>query len=185
MNTLDQYARAVRSSNLGSKPDTTRSDSDMLGAAGLAAKPVRTRADGTQTTGSPLGVAMARLLAGNDNHATKDVVRILAAKATGKAYRMGDECSQVEAEDLARRVLAWYRLGTCKACGGHGVRRIAGTNRLSAEQCQACGGTGKLQLRKQIPWARIVLVEWMIGEIDRELAYAAPAIKAALAADGA
>ena len=35
----DRYASAVRSSNLRSKADTNMSDSDVIGAAGLAAAP--------------------------------------------------------------------------------------------------------------------------------------------------
>ena len=42
MRVLDRYASAIDSSNLKSEPGTTFSDTDVLGAAGIAAKPVRT-----------------------------------------------------------------------------------------------------------------------------------------------
>lgn len=157
----DRYASAVHSGNLGSKPDTTASDSDVLGAVGLASRKV------------PLGVALMRLLSG-DNHAAADVVRILADKAVGKAYRMGNECGRTEAEDLAKAVLAWYRHGTCTKCGGHGVQLIPGTTTLGGKECPACRGTGRLRLEKQFGMLRLELARWMVAEVDRELAHAGP-----------
>jgi len=168
MKIVDRYSTAVHSSNLGSKPDTTASDSDVLGAAGLAARRV------------PLGVALMRLLAG-DNHASADVVRILADKAVGKAYRMGNECGRAEAEDLARAVLAWHRHGACKPCGGHGVQVIPGTTTLGGKECPACRGTGRLRLEKHVGMVRLELARWLASEVERELAFAGPAAMKALA----
>jgi hypothetical protein len=168
MKIVDRYSTAVHSSNLGSKPETTASDSDVLGAAGLAARRV------------PLGVALMRLLAG-DNHASADVVRILADKAVGKAYRMGNECGRSEAEDLGRAVLAWYRHGTCARCGGHGVLLIPGTTTLGDTACPACRGDGRIRLDRQVPLIRLELARWLVAEVERELAFAGPAAMRALA----
>lgn len=168
MNIVDRYSTAVHSSNLGSKPETTASDSDVLGAAGLAARQV------------PLGVALMRLLAG-DNHASSDVVRILADKAVGKGYRMGNECGRSEAEDLGRAVLAWYRHGTCARCGGHGVLLIPGTTTLGNHECPACRGDGRIRLDRQVPMVRLELARWLAAEVERELAFAGPAAMKALA----
>ncbi len=180
MRFTDRYTAAVPSRNLTSDPDTRASDSDVLGAAGLAAKPRRMGADGVERPGSPLGIALMRLLAG-DNHASAETVRILAGKAVGKAYRLGIECRQVEADDLARAVLAWHRHGTCRQCGGHGVRVIPGTTTLGGEQCSPCGGTGRRLLRREIPMQFLALAEWLAVEIERELAFAGPAAMHALA----
>lgn len=168
MKIADRYASAIDSRNLGSKPDTTASDSDVLGAAGLAARKV------------PLGIALMRLLSG-DNHASSDVVRILADKAVGKAYRMGNDCSRTQAEDLAQHVLMRYRHGACRPCGGHGKQLIAGTTTLGNKDCPACRGTGRIPLEKVVGMMQLELARWLDAEIERELAFAGPAAMKALA----
>jgi len=167
MTIIDRYASAIRSSNLGSKPDTLSSDSDVLGAAGLAAKR------------SPLAIALLRLFCG-DNHASTAVVGILADKAVGKAYRMGNECSRVEALDISAAVLAWHRDGTCKVCGGHGVKLIPGTTVLSGDPCTVCLG-GRIRFDRQFPVARLDLARWLAAELDREQAIAGADAMRALA----
>lgn len=160
MKITDRYATAVRSRNLGSNPKTTFSDSDVLCAVGLAGKRV------------PLGTALMRLLSG-DNRAGSDIVRILADKAVGKAFRMsGADCPRPEAEDLARAVLAWYRDGTCRVCSGHGVLLIPGTTTLGNHECPACRGDGRIRLDRRISLARLELARWMVAEVERELAIA-------------
>lgn len=161
MKIADRYASATHSRNLSSDPDTTASDSDVLGAAGLAAK------------SNPLGIALMRLLSG-DNHASADVVRILADKAVGKAYRMGNECSRTEAEDLASAMLAWFRHGACSSCNGLGALLIPGTTTLGNKECPACRGTGRLRLEKHVGMLRLELARWLASEIERELAIAGP-----------
>ena len=168
MSIIDRYASAVRSSNMGSKPETTRSDSDVIGAAGLAAKHV------------PLGIALMRLLSG-DNHASGVIVDILAEKAVGKAYRLGNECGRVEATDIARAVLAWHRDATCKPCGGHGVLHIPGTPTLGSERCPRCKGAGRMPFDRQFSMVRLELARWLVAEVERELAIAGPAAMRALA----
>lgn len=164
---MDRYASAIRSSNLGSKPETTNSDSDVIGAAGLAAKR------------SPLAIALLRLLCG-DNHASASVVGILADRAVGKAYRMGGECTRVEAWDISAAVLAWHRDGACKACGGHGVRLIAGTTTLGNDKCPQCV-FGRIRFDRQFSEKRLGLAMWLSSEIEREQAIAGSDAMRALA----
>ena len=75
----DRYASAIRSSNLQTDERTTYSDTDVLGAFGLAGKE------------HPLSVALQRLFLG-DNGAAEAVVGILAElvrqKANGMRLRM-------------------------------------------------------------------------------------------------
>lgn len=158
---IDRYSSAVRSRDMSSRPLTTHSDSDVMGAAGLAGKR------------APLGMALLRLFVG-DNHAAAAIVEILAAKAIGKAYRMGRECGRVEAEDISRAVLAWHREGSCKPCGGHGVKIIPGTTTLGNETCKSCAGTGRLLFDRQFTPARLELARWLSAEIYREQASAGP-----------
>lgn len=167
MTIIDRYATAIRSSNLGSKPETVNSDSDVIGAAGLAAKR------------SPLAIALLRLFCG-DNHASTTVVGILADKAVGKAYRMGNECSRVEAWDISAAVLAWHRDGTCKVCGGHGVKLIPGTTTLGGEKCASCAN-GRIRFDAQFPMVRLDLARWLAAELDREQAIAGADAMRALA----
>lgn len=180
MRIQDRYASAVRSSNLRSKPDTTHSDTDVLGAAGLAAKPVRV-VDGIERPGSPLGIALMRLFAG-DNTAAADIVRIMAASLVGKAWRMSEQrVSQVQAEDIARAVLAWHRDGVCKPCGGHGYKLVEGAPMLSEQTCPACHGTRKVPFDSAFPLDLVLLARWLLAEVEREQAIAGPAAMAALA----
>ena len=177
----DRYATAVHSSNLASDPDTTRSDSDVLGAMGFAGKPWLTDPGGhVRRRGSPLGAALLRLFMG-DNHASSTIVEILAAKADGKAHRTGVDITRLEAEDLARKVLAWHRDGICRPCGGHGVQIIPGTTTLSGANCTHCGGSGRLRLDRHIVLQHLDLAQWLLAEMDREMGVAGPLAMRALA----
>ena len=167
MTIIDRYSSAIRSSNLGSRPETTQSDSDVLGAAGLAAKR------------SPLAIALLRLFCG-DNHSSNSIVGILADKAVGRAYRMGNECGRVEAWDISAAVLAWHRDGTCKVCGGHGVKLIPGTTTLSGDRCTSCRD-GRIKFDAQFPMQRLDLARWLAAELDREQAIAGADAMRALA----
>lgn len=160
---LDRYAGAVHSRDLSSKEKTTYSDSDVLGAAGLAAKR------------SPLAISLARLFSG-DNRAAAELVRIMARMLVGKAYRMGATLGEVEAADLARAVLAWHRDGRCKVCGGHGYELTpadhGGRRTVTERACRACRGTGKIPFEAQFTRERRDLAKWLLTEIEREQAIA-------------
>lgn len=166
----NRYASAVRSSNLRSKPETTFSDSDVLGAHGLAAKQ------------RPLAVALQRLFLGDGRQAA-DVVAIMAQSVCTWAYRRHDivvpagECSEI-----ARSVLAWFRDGRCRPCGGHGFLVIPGTRTLDPDRpCQACRGTGRVPFDRQFSTEQLLLAKWLLGEVEREQALAGDAAMRALA----
>ena len=95
---MSRYASAVRSNNLRSAAATTYSDSDVLGAVGLASKR------------HPLAMALARLFCG-DNHAARELVVILSELAWGKAAVLRIDLKRTQADDIARAVLAWHRDG--------------------------------------------------------------------------
>lgn len=181
MKISDRYATAVHSSNLKSKPETTFSDADVLGAAGLAGKAERTLPDGTVVRGAPLGIALMRLLSG-DNSASREIVAILSDSAVGKAWRMDSmKLQRVQADDMARAVLAWFRDGTCKPCGGHGYLLMQGAPSLSEHACPACRGTRKVPFDSAFPMEQVLLARWLLAEVEREIAFAGPAAMAALA----
>lgn len=177
MTIKDRYASSIRTSNLRSKPDTCMSDSDVIGAAGLAGK--ATRHDGT--AGSPLAMALLRLFCG-DNRASGEIVVIMAGMLVGKAWHgYGVELSRLEASDIAMAVLAWHRDGICKSCGGHGYKLLEGAPALSDQECQECHGLGKLPFESQFGEHRRGLARWMLVEVERELSAAGPQAMSALA----
>lgn len=165
---IDRYSGAVHSGNLGSKPDTTHSDSDVLGAFGLAAKR------------SPLAVALARLFTG-DNHAAGHIVTILAEKVISRAYSQGITLAHVEAQDLSRAVLSWQRDSRCKSCGGHGVRVILGTTTLGDEPCPVCKGEGRIPFNRQFTMERLELARWLSTKLEAEIGVAGEAAMRMLA----
>lgn len=165
----DRYSSAVRSSNLKSNPRTTKSDSDVLGAAGFASKH------------RPLAIALMRLFVG-DNHASRDIVELLTRMVVGKAWH-GQKMAlpETEARDISQAVLAWHRDGVCKACGGHGYMRVDGAPTISDQPCGVCRGTGKVPFDKHFKGGRRELAQWLVTEIEREQAAAGQAAMAALA----
>ncbi len=164
----DRYSTAIRAKNLRSDPNTRASDPDILGAAGLAGRT------------EPLAMALLRLFAG-DNHASVSIVATMSEMAWGKAQVLGVKLKRVQADDLARAVLAWHRDGVCKACNGHGYALIEGSPGLSANECPACRGTGKVPFDKQFRMEWQDVARWLCAEIERESGRAGPAAMSKLA----
>jgi hypothetical protein len=170
MEIKDRYARAIRSTKLAPKPNNDHADIDVLGAAGLAAKT------------NALCVAMMRLLSG-DNHAARDVIEVLAEKATSKAHYTGMEppLKHLQARALCANVLDWYRHGTCRACEGRRQSLIPGTPMLSGLDCTTCRGTGKQPFEQVADRDRRELALWVRDEVERAVALAGPAVMRRLA----
>jgi hypothetical protein len=144
------------------------SSADILGAAGKASKD------------HPLSLSLLRLFNG-DNGAVSEIIELMTSAAVGKAYRVGPEISRVAASFIARLVLDWYRDSTCKACGGHGFKRMNGAPTLSDQPCGQCAGTGRRNFDAMFPKSRLELARWLAAELEREQALAGPAAMAALA----
>jgi hypothetical protein len=165
MKVLERYAAAVNSDNLAVDARTTWADSDVLGAAGLAARY------------EPLGVALVRLFADGK---PEQAVAILTDMAFKRARTVKVKLSQVQAGDLSRAVLGWYRHGTCQPCGGTGFQMIPGTP-MQGDECPHCKGTGRLLFDRQFPGEALELARWLSGEIDRAQVAAGRAAMAMLA----
>jgi len=175
MKIQERYATAVRSSCLTVDERTTYSDTDVLGAMGLASRE------------HPLAVALERLFYG-DNTASEDLLNILTEMLQGKAPSLQTRISASVARDMARACLAWHRDGTCKACGGHGKQLIPGTKTHSERPCHACKpspnaatGTGKVPFERSFHPERRPLAAWLVSEMQREQAKAGPAAMKRLA----
>ena len=129
MRITQRYASAVNSSNLKSKPETTYSDTDVLGAHGIASRYV------------PLGVALQRLFVGGK---PRECVSVMTAMVTARAAAYRHKIAPTTATEISQKVLAWYRFGTCTDCGGTCKEvKFEPKPHLSDEDCQACHGTGK------------------------------------------
>ena len=171
---LNRYASAVHSKNMRSKADTAMSDSDVIGAAGLAAK------------NKPFAMALARMLSG-DQRATHEVNRILAIMAQDKADAEKVKMKRTQANDMACAVIAWFRNGTCTTCSGHGFQVVGGEIGsggravLSDAACPACKGTGKKPFDSQFAIERLLIARWLLAEVEANIAAAGQAAMARLA----
>ena len=168
MKITERYASAVNSTNLKSRPDTTYSDTDVLGAFGKAG------------VKHPLATALTRLFSG-DNHAVREIVAILADDVWRRARLVEVKLTRVQSEDMARAVLAWHRDGVCRPCSGHGYLRINGAPTISDAECPACRGTRKVPFERQFHADRRELARWLQAQIEREQAEAGQAAMRALA----
>lgn len=165
----DRYSTAVRASNLRGEPETHASSTDVLGAAALAGK------------SSALAMALLRLFVG-DNTMAREIVDIMAGMLIGKAWHFDAlVLARVQAEDIARQVLAWHRDGVCRACGGHGFALIPGTKLLGEHACTECRGTGRVPFDAAFTMETLHLARWLLAEVERETAKAGPAAMACLA----
>jgi hypothetical protein len=169
----ERYATAVNSKKLTVEERTRQSDSDVLGAYGLADKALQERRG--PRPASPLAVPLERLLMGGDDRVALDICRMLAGMVwrQARAYR-NLRVTYRQAEDMAKSCVAWFRHGTCKACGGHGFSLIPGTVSLSANECEPCEGTGKRPLETEFPKSHSELVRWTVSEMERALGVAGP-----------
>lgn len=153
---LERYSSAVNSGNLSVDPDTRWSDTDVLGAAGLAGRH------------EPLGIALTRLFADGKPEQT---IAILTEMAFKRARTLQIKVTQVQAADLSMAVLGWYRHGVCQPCGGTGYLTIPGTP-VQGDECPKCRGTGKVPFDTQFQHEVRELARWLSGEIDRAQAAA-------------
>ena len=160
MSITERYASAVRSSNLKVEDRTARSDSDVLGAMGLAA--VR----------YPLAVALHRLFAG-DNTAAVEIVDILSDDVWRQARTRKVRLSRPQAVHLAQACLAWHRNPVCKVCSGHGRLVIPGTKTLR-DRCGCCRGTGRTLFADLFVHEHRELADWVIVHMETHQAQAGP-----------
>lgn len=179
---VERYSSAVRSGNLKSEPDTTYSDSDVVGAMGFAGHELRVREDGTERNSSPLAASILRVLMGDKSSVSK-VVELLAETAWGWAKADGVKLRRVQAVDMARAVLAWHRFGTCKTCGGHGFKRVEGAPTLSGEPCPACDRSGRVRFNRQFSMEHLVVATRLLDHVEAEMGRAGRKAMDALAAD--
>lgn len=168
MKLLNRYATAIHSDDLTSSPKTKWSDSDVLGAAGFAAK------------AHPLSAALYRVILG-DNRAVEDAVRLLSGSAISAMwYRRKLRVSQEKARHGAMIVIAWYRNNTCRPCDGTGYAKERDAP-VRINICSSCNGTGKTRLDTLVPDSMAEIVDWMAAEVDRRQHEFGPAAMASLA----
>lgn len=174
----NQYARAIHASSL--RPDShkgdqgrTCSNTDVLGAYGKASKYLTDGVDGHghQVRPAPMAVPLDRFFAG-DHRAAYQIVETLSCMLFKKARTMRIRLATTQTKDLAAACLAWHAKGRCPACGGHGYTQTPGAPSLSSHECQACEGTSKILLHKQIKPDVLPLAEWLISRLELDSARA-------------
>lgn len=168
MSIQDRYATAVRSSCLTVDARTTYSDTDVLGAMGLASKQ------------SPLAAMLLRLFTG-DNTASREIVGVLEQMAWRKARGLRVKLTLQQARHMAQTCLHWHRDNVCKNCGGHGKMKIPNTNVVGNAICKECRGTGRVSFDKQFRHEWRELAAWLVAEMETEQAQAGPAAMRQLA----
>ena len=162
---LDRYASAIHATSLKSEERTVWSDSDVIGAAGYAAKH------------HPLGIALARMLSGGGSG---DVINEMTSAVYERGFKVKCRVTEVQARDIATAVLSWYRFGTCQPCGGTGYKIIPGTPSLG-DECPRCHGSGKIDFDSQFRQEWRGLAGWLAGEIEKTQARAGDAAMRAIA----
>lgn len=177
MRIQDRYASAIHSSNLKTKAETVMSDTDVLGAYGIADRRLSAGVD--HFSKHPLAVLLERMFLG-DNAAAGEIVSILGEVIRVKAQALRIRMTEVQAADMARVTLGWFRHPSCKVCGGHGFRIIPGTKTLGDSRCRPCNGTGKVQLEQAFRVDQRELVAWVMACLEREVGMAGPAAMRAL-----
>ena len=153
---LERLASAGHTSNLKSDPLTTYSDSDVIGAAGLAAKY------------EPLGIALTHFLSGGS---AGGIIEELSDVVYRRSRTLNIKIKRQKAHDVATAVLGWYRYGTCQPCGGTAYRPIPGTPSLG-DECTHCRGTGRMPFEQQFRQEWQPLARWLHAEIERSQASA-------------
>lgn len=178
----ERYSAATRSSNLKPKREQHEvGDLDILGAYGKADKHLTDGKDGkgNPVRPAPLAVPLERLLTGDGNSAY-EIVRMLGAMCWWHARDIRVKINHIQAHDMAKACLAWFRNGTCQPCGGHGQTLIPGSKSFSGHDCQVCRGTGKILFESNFKTEHRQLARWLVTEIEREVGRAAPAAMRAL-----
>lgn len=165
---IDRYSSAVNSSNLKSEERTTYSDSDVLAAMGWAGQH------------HPLGAALQRLFVDSK---PQQVIDLLATMVRERSFKIKARITPIQARDMAEKVLAWYRFGTCTECGGTGKDLIPGTPHLSETDCSHCQGTGRRPFEREFQHEQRELANWLKGEIEKHQARAGQEAMRAISLD--
>ena len=153
---LERLASAVHTSNLKSDPRTSYSDSDVIGAAGLAAKY------------EPVGIALAHFLSGGS---AGGVIEELSGVVFRRARTLKIKIKREKTSAVATAVLGWYRYGKCQPCGGTGYRTIPGTP-MQGDECSHCQGTTHIPFEPNFRQEWQPLARWLHAEIERSQASA-------------
>jgi hypothetical protein len=179
----NRYASAIHSSNLKSEARTANSDSDVLGAMGIAdrrlTKGINEHGDKVGSE-HPMAVPLERLFVG-DRASAGVIIQLLAGNIRGKAQSLRIRMSETQATDMAKAVLGWFRAPACRVCGGHGFKVIKNTTTLGDSKCRPCNGSGKVLLEELFHENQRELVRWAAAQMEREAGQAGPAAMRALA----
>lgn len=190
----DRYAKAVNSTDLSPGSERERTDADVLLAAAYATGDTCKACNGTGRKGGAkpaMGVPRCEVCDGRGKVANPRKQLALAAYRLGLAgdtaglrplidemdswllahlAKGGNRPMPAAArQQLIRDTLKWWLDPACGYCNANGFVLVEGTSRLSPVECDACHGTKKRSLRREIQghrqWADHA--EYLVDELDR------------------
>jgi hypothetical protein len=151
--TAERYARATMTSDMTHKPGGC--DINTLMAAGIAAAGSREQA---------VALALYRVGVTGDRFALPALVDEIAGWLTHKQRRAIPPRAR---RALVMSVVVWWFEPTCRYCEGRCFVAVKGTGRLSATACDACHGTGKRPLKREVAPAHVESAHWLVCRLDR------------------
>lgn len=144
----ERYARATVSSDLTAyRAEDHRCDADRLIAAGWAA----------QDPDRALALSAYRMALTGDLQGLHDVAERCAGWINAWCQRKGRRVlTRSQRIELATQVLAWWVRPVCGYCEGRCFELMPsehedGVRALSGQYCQACHGTGRRPLAREVP----------------------------------
>lgn len=154
----ERYARATQSSDLSPTVER-RTDADVLMAAGIAA------------SGDPrkiLALAIYRLGVTGDRSSLWQIVEECDGWLAGHLSRKGRRpMPKAARRQLIVSVLGWYQNQTCDFCGGTGIAVEEDAGRSVGSICEACHGSCKKPLQREVPPAYELSARWLADQIDQ------------------
>lgn len=182
----ERYARATSTSDL--TPNLTgRCDADKLIAAGWVARDPRRSA----------ALALYRMAVSGDMNGLQTIADTMDGWLNGKLQRKGAKpVPRIQRREMVVHVLHWWVRPTCGYCEGRGFELLGnddapGARALSPVSCQACHGSGKRPVEREVPphlkeSARMLadqldtLVLMVTGEMAKVLSEQMPELEVAL-----
>lgn len=185
------YAIAASSGDL--TPREGRCDADRLLAAAYAAGVTCTACDGAGRIANPgtgatvrcvacfgrgrlveprktLALAVYRARETGDLSQLHSIVTQAEGWLSGRLSRGGNRPLRREARRaLVVDTLHWWMNPTCPYCEGRRKVAMEQAAALSTQSCEACHGTGKRPLHREVPRPHVHHAEWLAEQLDELL----------------
>lgn len=163
--TAERYALATDTADLTPRADR-RCDADKLIAAGWAAQGDPRRA---------LALDLYRMGVTGNTQGLAAVVESASGWLSAWSSRKGrTPLPRHQRQQLVAQTLHWWLKPTCGYCEGRMFELLpsasgdeGGVRALSTEPCQACHGSGKRPLAREVPSHHVAAATYLADELDR------------------